>query len=102
MSKNSKMPPEKLAELDKFWRDRFQPSVQRTGAKPKRSAVRSANVWRTKDGQEIPFRELTNAHLAAIARMLRKQPTMRKANLIRKELVRRGMQAHLRPSYPEL
>lgn len=58
--------------------------------------------WRTKDGREIAFQTLSQAHLEALARALKRQPRMRMGHLIRKELLRRGLDRLLRPSYPEL
>jgi hypothetical protein len=62
----------------------------------------SAPTWRTKNGTEIPIPQLTNGHLRQIARMLVAQPRLRGHQALRKELLRRGMDKHLRPAYPNL
>jgi hypothetical protein len=65
--------------------------------------VSSNKTWRTKSGKEIPFQELSDSHLRQIARLMTQAPKgFRGSSAIRRELLRRGLDKHLRPSYPNL
>jgi hypothetical protein len=69
-------------------------SMQRWGTldKPFHAAMAADKVWMTKDGKEIPYRELTDDHLAAILKMLETEKTNRHAHLtgIKEEVWRRA------------
>jgi hypothetical protein len=63
----------------------------------------SSKAWRTKAGTEIAITQLTDSHLRQIARLMTQAPKgFRGASAIRRELLRRGLDKHLRPAYPNL
>lgn len=85
-------------ELETWWHRSSRSKPRR----PREGFLCTANAWRSKDGSLTPLQELSDKHLINIARMLSRTRSQRGQQQIRRELFRRGLERHLRPSYPNL